>query len=471
MPADLYLHFTVLFVSYFVKVAVACLLCWLLARLLPSPRHRFAAWLAFMLASAGYWFYSIMSSFSAAPPSAAAGPTTTVSPFPRIAHQFLVPARFGHATVVLGRVLICAYIAGVLIFLLDGIWKRMRLRILLRQGAAPSPALQGLFTEMCRHFGVKRCELMVLPKAGSPATVYWWRPRIVLPHLCERVGDDALMADILYHELAHVVRHDYFWSSIMDLICRLLFFHPGVWQARGQMRLQREMACDLAVVAARPEHRADYAGTLTRVARLCLPRKSPLMGIDFSGTPSLLAHRVRAILTGPEKSSWITNLSRTTAGLGLIGSYGFFCSAIAFAVAFAPSPQWQPRAEQLTTTRAPDRTASRHKARRETIAQPQAEGFITDSPAYRLSSSNASFAGASGLAATSEQHLDPETAEYQPPSPAGRAGPIIKPANTTLGSIIVATVGTVASADKDDRKRKEGAGPHFTDLSSVPSSY
>lgn len=470
MSADVYLHFAVLFVSYFVKVAVAYLLCWLLAQLLPGPRLKFAAWLAFMLGSAGYWLYSIIPPFSAAALSAVSSPAPA-SRFPRIAHQFLVPARFGHTTVVLGRVLICAYIAGVLVLVADGVWKRVRLHFLLRQGGAPSPGLQSLFAEMCRHFGVKRCELVVLSKADSPATVYWWRPRIVLPQLCERVGDGALLADILYHELAHVARRDYFWSSIIDLICRLLFFHPGVWQARRQMQVHREMACDLAVVATRPEHRADYADTLTRVARLCLPRKSPVIGIDFAAAPSLLAHRVRAILSDPEKSSWITNLSRATAVVGLIGSYGFFYSAIAFAVAFTPPTRLQSGAPQVTAANLPDHPSTRHKIKREASAQPQAEGLITESPAYRLKSSSPSFASATGLSVTQEERLDPEAVESRRSVGTGRAGPTIKPASTTLESIIVATVGTVMGADKDERKRKEGTGTHLGNSTGVPNSH
>lgn len=64
MSPDSYLQYAALFVSYFVKVAVAYLLCWLLARLVTSPRQRFTLWLAFMLGSLGYWIYTLTSTLA-----------------------------------------------------------------------------------------------------------------------------------------------------------------------------------------------------------------------------------------------------------------------------------------------------------------------------------------------------------------------------------------------------------------------
>jgi beta-lactamase regulating signal transducer with metallopeptidase domain len=466
MSPDAYLHFAGIFAGFFWKVAVAYLLCLLLGRLLNGPRQRFAIWLGFMLGSLGYWLYILTSSL----PVSAATPSASYTA-PRIAHQFLVPLRFQHSAVILGRTLGGAYLAGVLLLLAAGIWKRIRLHFLLRQGSAPSGELKNLFEEMCRSFGVRRCELLILGKVSSPATVCWWRPRILLPQVCEQLGASAPMADILYHELAHVARRDYFWSTINDVICRVLFFHPAVWQARGQMRIHREMACDLAVVAVRPEHRIDYAHTLTRVARLCLPGKYPVIGIDFAASASLLTHRVHAILSQPEKSSWPKKLSRSVAGLALISAYGFLCSAVAVVLTFAP-PNQQPAAaaEIQSVPKAPAHSRPSRKARTDSVSRRQ-EGVITESPAYRLGSAPGSSSYESQVPASSES-AEAESTNVGGPGWTGSVpGRSSKSAGTTLGSIVAATVGTIVGADKDDRGSKRKDSSHFQSSTDGPTPY
>ena len=455
MSPDVYLGVASLLISYFLKVAVACLLCWILAALLQTPRQKFTLWLGLIFGSLVYWLYAV-SAFSASSLSAATVGGEVLRPVSQLPHALLVPARFQEATLILGRVLGSAYILGVLLLATIGMWKRFRLRVLLRQGSTPSTGLQHLFSEMCRHFGVRHCELLVLSGVSSPATVYWWRPRIVLPQVCEQLGESGPLADILSHELAHVARRDYLWSSISDAICGLLFFHPAVWQARKQMRIQREMACDLAVVSARPEHRADYAQTLTRIARLCLPRTYPVVGIDFAAAPSLLRHRVEAILDEPEKSSRTRAISRVLAGALLAGAYGFLCSALAVAVAFAPSSRAQ-GASVAILPNSPAVSAPAHKTRRPRT-QPEAEQLIAESPAYRLpSGSDSSSYTADSYAGPAEQGIVDSTPSNGPlPTLADPKRDSTSPGRT-VESVIVATVGTVlggGSSDKDDRSSK-----------------
>ena len=447
MSPDLYLGFAALFISYFLKVAVACLLCWMLVALFNTPQQRFTVWFIFLLGSLAYWLYAI-GDFSAS--VLLAGSTGGVLPaVAKSPHELLLPARFQSNTLILGRVLGAVYVLGVLSLVAAGVWKRIRLRLLLRQRTAPSAGLQSLFSQMCRQFGVRHCELSVLPGVKSPATVYWWRPRIVLPQLCEQVNDNVLMADVLSHELAHVSRRDYLWSRISDMVCGLLFFHPAAWQARKQMRIHREMACDFAVVASRPEHRADYAQTLTRVARLALPRKYPVVGIDFAAAPTLLRHRVEAILDEPQKGSRGRTVCHAFAGAGLVVAFGFLCSMMAFAIAFAPSSQ--PR--MATVADSPDGNNASVAVRKTRHSHPQPEGqqLITESPAYRLpSNANSRVYGAEPAANASNAEREPSndpSAMY--PAPASGRSPAS--VGKTVEAVIVSTVGTVIAGDKDDR--------------------
>lgn len=458
MSPDAYLHFASLSAGYFVKVALAYLLCLLLAKLVSGPRQRFVIWMSFMLGSAAYWTYALASSYPAITESSPQI-SSIARRFPAVTHRFLIPARFERATVILGRILICTYVVGVLLLLWAEVWKRVRLHFLLKHGTEPSRELRHLFAQMCRQFRIRNCELLILPKMNSPATVCWWRPRVVLPEICEQFGDDTLMGDILYHELAHVARRDYLWSCLNDLFCALLFFHPCVWQAKKQMQIQREMACDLAVVAARPEHRADYAHTLTRVARLCLPRRYQAIGIDFASAPSLLTHRIHAILSDPEKNSFIKALFQAIAGLALIGVYSFLCTTVAVAVNFAPSNRIQsPKAPSQVAQIQPEHRNLPHKVQRESKSPSNAEGLITESPAYRLKSANGSYVA-------SEPVSSGEPTEANDTRRLGWTGQLSgprtrTPSGQTVGSVIAAVASVIVS-DREEHERRSKSVNHL----------
>ena len=458
MSPDAYLQFAAGFISYFLKVGLGYILCLLLARLLSSPRQKFALWMSFMTASAAYWLYQIGLLFI--PTSQALGAPVSTSSFASI-RQFFIPLRFEHPAVIVGRYLTYAYLACVFLLVGAAIWRRIRLHFVLNHGSAPSAEWNSLFAGICRQFGVRRCELLVLPTLSSPATVHWWRPRILMPEACEQIGDDALL-DILYHEMAHVARRDYFWASLSDLICQVLFFHPAMWQARKQMRLHREMACDLAVVASRPEHRADYAHTLTRVARLCLSRKFPVVGIDFASSPSLLTDRVRAILNDPQKASARQKLARAAAGIVLLAVFGFVFPALAIVVSFAPAQPTITRTRDISPLQSDSQPQMRHPR----LLAHRQQVTITESPAYRLSGSAPAkdFAG-SGLA-DSEEDSQADVAATGVPAWKSPAPPNKKPSGDTVKSIIVTTVGTIIGIDKDDRGTRKRETGHFQSSSS-----
>lgn len=98
-------------------------------------------------------------------------------------------------------------------------------------------------------------------KVRVPAAIGFWRPMIVFPSwaLCE-LSPDELNA-ILIHELAHLRRKDD-WTNLFQKIVRaVFFFHPAVWWIDARLTLEREMACDDAVLAETGNSRA-YASCL-----------------------------------------------------------------------------------------------------------------------------------------------------------------------------------------------------------------
>ena len=445
MSSDGYLYFGALFAGYFLKLGVAYLVCVLFTSLGSSPRMRFGIWLSFMLGSLAWWIYLLGSCLLSAPSSA--GGTA----IPHVANQFFIPNRFQYSVVIAGQLLGWIYLAGVLLLGLPAIWRRLGLHALLKQGSLPSAPLQRLFAATCRSLGVRRCELLIVPGLSSPATVNWWRPRILLPEVYEQVNDEALIADILNHELAHVKRRDYFWSNVSGFICQVLFFHPAVWQARKQMHVHREMACDLSVVAERPEHRVDYAHTLTRVARLCLPGRRPAVGIDFAASASLLTDRVRALLNQPEEISLSQKLCRSAACVLVAGVYAFLSVTVGIAFAFAPSSQPKTEVADAVPSRLLSAPAQIHRKRHTLPGEDKS--LITTPTAYRMQASAPGplYASSPSIGSQQQPGMDPEHVPVAPRTPVPGASP-----STTIRSIVIDTVNTVLHGDndKDDRSSR-----------------
>jgi len=98
-----------------------------------------------------------------------------------------------------------------------------------------------------------------------PMTTGLLRPVILLPGgLAESIGEQELR-QILLHELTHVRRYDNWTNLLQRVLAAIFFFYPAVWWIGRELSLQREIACDDAVVAASSTPRV-YAQCLARLA-------------------------------------------------------------------------------------------------------------------------------------------------------------------------------------------------------------
>jgi beta-lactamase regulating signal transducer with metallopeptidase domain len=340
MPG-LAVQFADVFLTFSLQAAAAWLLCKCCVRLLRRPQHRFLAWLLFLIAAGVYWIWLM----------AGLGleifrPSTTLGAF--LANgasthgRFLLPAAWLLWLQRLIAAALMAYIAGLIALVCRLAWRSLGLRALLKLASPPSPGLARLFQEMCAESRIGRGELLVLPELHSPATVYWWKPRVLVPENFNELRAPGRMADVLRHELAHVARRDYFLAGLSDAICALLLFHPAAWYARKQMRLERELACDLRVVEAWPDRRADYADTLAHFVRQRMLYQNAACGIDFAESASFLLHRVRCILAEPVKAPWWKRLSAASAGFAMFTLFAVYAPALAIVLDFASQPAVTP---------------------------------------------------------------------------------------------------------------------------------
>ena len=179
-----------------------------------------------------------------------------------------------------------------------------------------------------------RARLLVLSGVASPATFGWVRPTILLPGHCLHQNRSEL-EDILRHELHHVRRWDFVWNGFA-VICRaLLLFHPAAWYAVRKIQLDRELACDLAVVSDSPDSRAKYAESLVHFARLNSSQDPRAWGIDFAASSEHLRVRVRSILARPSKTSgWLFGI-RIVLGLSLLGGFVWTAPSLAVLLSYA----------------------------------------------------------------------------------------------------------------------------------------
>jgi beta-lactamase regulating signal transducer with metallopeptidase domain len=82
-----------------------------------------------------------------------------------------------------------------------------------------------------------------------PAAIGFWKRTIVLPAWVLRELSPQDLNVILLHESAHLRRWDDWTNLAQKLVSALFFFHPAVWFIEKQLSVEREMACDDAVLA------------------------------------------------------------------------------------------------------------------------------------------------------------------------------------------------------------------------------
>jgi|GEM_PF-6973685 WD40 repeat protein/beta-lactamase regulating signal transducer with metallopeptidase domain len=167
------------------------------------------------------------------------------------------------------RALLWAWSIGVVIGLIGlaaGVWKTNQ--ILVTTVTVEDESWRALFDQLCRSLGLhQRIELRFNGSPIVPMTWGVWKPTVSLPQSASAWPPETRRA-VLLHELIHIQRGDITSQLLGRLACIMYWHNPLAWYCLHQMRIEREKACDDAVVHF-GERASDYAGQLLRVARLC----------------------------------------------------------------------------------------------------------------------------------------------------------------------------------------------------------
>ena len=253
---------------------------WFLLRLFPrrNSRTSFAVWFSTLLATALLPLAKLLSNSSDGVNSAGGQALVTVSTA-WAWYAFLAWA--GFAGIGLARVALATIQL-----------RRIRAAAVAVDLKTLDADLRALLEDFQRY---RKVSVLVSQRLEVPTAIGFYKPAIILPAwLLESTPAEELKY-ILLHELAHLRRRDDWTNLAQKILKALLFFLPSVWWIERRLSLDREMACDDAVLAHSGSPRG-YAECLARVAERSFLRRQIALAQAVVGRVRQLTTRVATIL-------------------------------------------------------------------------------------------------------------------------------------------------------------------------------
>lgn len=128
---------------------------------------------------------------------------------------------------------------------------------------------------------------------AGPAAVGVLNPRVIVPSNFARRYSERERQVVLAHEAAHIARHDPRINALVALARCVNWFNPAIHVLAHLQRVDQELACDAAVVAAHPQARRSYAEAMLKTQ---LAHRPPPLGCAWlSPGDHPLAERVRLL--------------------------------------------------------------------------------------------------------------------------------------------------------------------------------
>lgn len=140
-------------------------------------------------------------------------------------------------------------------------------RIGRRAVPVQNPEVLEAFREASRQVGVNRkVQLAQTGELNTPALLGIVRPMVLLPMHAESALTAQEMRYVLVHELSHLCRGDIALGLVASMLQAAHWFNPVLWYVTNRMRIDREIACDAAVLAlSGTRERENYGRTILRL--------------------------------------------------------------------------------------------------------------------------------------------------------------------------------------------------------------
>jgi beta-lactamase regulating signal transducer with metallopeptidase domain len=200
-----------------------------------------------------------------------------------------------------------------------GLWhvRRVRRNCAAIDNASFDPILQATLNDFRSVRPVKIC---VSNSLQVPTAIGFIDPIVALPAWTFHELSSTELNAILLHELAHLRRWDDWTNLAQKLLRAIFFFHPAVWWIESKLSLEREMACDDAVLAQTANPRA-YAQCLVAVAEKTFMRRGLAMAQAAVSRVRQTSQRVAQILD--TKRPGATRVWKPA--LGMVAAFAMVC--------------------------------------------------------------------------------------------------------------------------------------------------
>ena len=219
-----------------------------------------------------------------------------------------------------------------------------------------------------RHTGNRKFALCTSNQVSVPTALGLFKPAIVIPYWVMQELSPVELNQIVLHELAHLRRWDDWTNLAQQFVRALFFFHPAVWWIEKRVALEREMACDDAVLT-ETSPRA-YAECLARLAEKTFVRRSVALAQAALGRIRQTSLRIAQILNMDrpveQARSWKPAVS-LIAGFAMVCAIGISWTPSLVAFQDAPPNYEQTVPGNAASGRTPQvaRTETRSVARQQ----------------------------------------------------------------------------------------------------------
>jgi TPR repeat protein len=250
-----------------------------------------------------------------------AGPVIPATTMPVTDMVPLAAAPAGHAGINIAAILLAVWACGAAAAFVWWLVRWLRMRAVLRASSplqlnAPIPVRSSPFLLEPGLFGV-------------------FAPVVVLPESIVAGLSPRQLDAVLVHELSHWRRRDNLTAALHMIVEGLFWFYPLVWWIGRRLVVEREQACDEAVIQSRCDRQA-YAEAILKICQACA--RQPLLSVAGVAGGDL-RRRVATIMTAQvgEKLRLVSKLLLT----------GVTCAAIAAPVAVGMIGAWRAAAGEL----------------------------------------------------------------------------------------------------------------------------
>jgi beta-lactamase regulating signal transducer with metallopeptidase domain len=271
-----------------IEGAVLALFVWLLLRLLPRQNAgtRFALWFSALLAMIVLPFLRGAWRTPASPGGNSVASPHGLITLPDSWAFYIFAAWVSIAAIALARVAL-------------GLWQ---VRSLRRNSQQVDPAtLDPVVQQTIKEFSGS-LSLRISDRVRVPAAVGFFAPAIIVPEWFLQEMSAEELKHVLHHEIAHLRRGDGWTNLVQKIIKAVLFFHPSAWWIEQQLSLEREIACDDAVLAqATTPH--EYARCLKHVAEKSFLRRKLALAQAVVSAMRQLSLRMARILDADRPGS------------------------------------------------------------------------------------------------------------------------------------------------------------------------